>query len=102
MTSRAAPAAWAAGNVPPDIAATRQRLAVPFSPALGQPAAFGRPEGRERRLRATLKALQQRRADARNQAVRDWLDEKIRIVQNAMDPRGYDHGGVSPPPRPPA
>ncbi|MBM5811122.1 MAG: hypothetical protein FJ191_04045 [Gammaproteobacteria bacterium] len=48
-------------------------------------------EERERRLRATLKALQQRRADAQNQAMRDWLDEKIRIVQKAMDTLGYDY-----------
>lgn len=47
-------------------------------------------EERERRLRATLRALKQRHADAQNQTMRDWLDEKIRIVEKAMDTLGYD------------
>ncbi len=47
-------------------------------------------EERERRLKATLKALRQRHADATDKGMKDWLAEKMRIVEKAMATLGYD------------
>jgi hypothetical protein len=42
-------------------------------------------------LQATLKALKQRLADAKDEKTRKWLENKIKIVEGAMDVLGIPH-----------